>query len=404
MKTKFRFSILLLAFFLVFSYTGSTVYAARLPGGNLSYMQRGSSVKELQSALNKLGYKISADGIYGPGTRSAVLAFQKKHSSLKNDGLYGPSTRAVMEKTLSDISKKPHKSEEASHDKEKDKPKAEAIRLPGRTLKYLEKSSDVKDLQIVLRKLGYKLSLDGSYGPGTRSAVLNFQKRHSNLKNNGIYDINTRTALLESLKNGLPSDTAKGKIAYLTFDDGPSKTNTPKILKILDDYNIKATFFVLGSMAEKQPSILKTIHEKGHSIGNHSYSHRYDYLYSKVNNFLGELDKTDRVLKNILGKDFNTTLLRFPGGSSGNNKANFRKAAMDKGYRNYDWNALNGDSEAAHVSSKKLIARLKETARGQKELVVLMHDTYGKETTVETLPQIIEYLKAQGYEFRALNE
>ena len=121
-----------------------------------------------------------------------------------------------------------------------------------------------------------------------------------------------------------------------------------------------------------------------------------------MDNFLGEINSTDTTLKNILGKEFNTDLLRFPGGSFENYKQKYKTAAQNKGYRVYDWNALNGDSEGGKRSAEKLLSRLKETTRGQKELVVLMHDTYGKETTVKALPSIIKHLKDSGYTFKRL--
>lgn len=283
-----------------------------------------------------------------------------------------------------------------------------AANLPNKSLKYLQRGAEVKEAQIVLNKLGYNLSTDGVYGPKTKAAILDFQKKDPKLVNDGIYGPATRAALLKAL-NGNTSGNAnsslppsKGKIAYLTFDDGPSKTVTPSILKTLDKYNIKATFFVLGSMAEENPNILKTIKAKGHSIGHHSYSHNYKYLYANTNNFLGEVNRTDRIFKKTLGQNFNTHLLRFPGGSFEAYKNPHKKVFQSKGYRIYDWNALNGDSEARNVSVNTQMARLKETVRGQKELIVLMHDANGKENTAKALPGMIEYLKAQGYTFRAL--
>lgn len=192
------------------------------------------------------------------------------------------------------------------------------------------------------------------------------------------------------------------KIAYLTFDDGPSKQITPAILDILANYDIKATFFVLGKMANINTDILKRIHDEGHSIGHHSYSHKYGYMYKNTDNFLSELKSTEKAFKNILGEDFETKLLRLPGGSFENYKQKFLKAATDLGYKNYNWNALNGDAEGKDLSKERLINRLKGTIKGKKEIIVLMHDTDSKKATVEALPEIIDYLIKEGYEFRAL--
>lgn len=193
------------------------------------------------------------------------------------------------------------------------------------------------------------------------------------------------------------------KIAYLTFDDGPSLIVTPAILDILKSYDIKATFFVLGKMAAINPDILKRIHNDGHSIGHHSYSHNYNYIYKNIDNFLEEINKTDNLFKDIIGDEFETKLLRLPGGSFEKYKHKYVKAAEEAGYTNYDWNALNGDAESVQPTKDRLISRLKSTIKDRKEVIILMHDTDTKVTTVDTLPEIIEYLIGKGYIFRPLD-
>ena len=197
------------------------------------------------------------------------------------------------------------------------------------------------------------------------------------------------------------------KVAYLTFDDGPSEKITPRILDILWEYDIKATFFVLGKMVNINPEILKRTHEEGHAIGHHSYSHDYNYIYRNTRNFIEELDKTNNQFKKVLDEDFETNLLRFPGGSFEKKKQNFIIATEKLGYINYDWNALNGDAEGHNLSKRYLVDRLKSTVsarQGHKEIIILMHDTDTKKTTADALPEIIEYLIKEGYEFRTLNE
>lgn len=195
-----------------------------------------------------------------------------------------------------------------------------------------------------------------------------------------------------------PSEENK-KVAYLTFDDGPSKTVTPKILDLLAQYDIKATFFVVGKTAESNPDILKRTYEEGHVIGNHSYSHNYNYIYKNVTNFINELKITEEVFKNLLGQNYETDLIRFPGGSFGDWKSSFREQVIALGYRYIDWNSLNGDAEGHNLSRERLIERFKSTYHGQNELVILMHDTDAKPTTVEALPAIIEFLIEEGYDF-----
>lgn len=91
------------------------------------------------------------------------------------------------------------------------------------------------------------------------------------------------------------------KIAYLTFDDGPSSQSTDAILDILGEYNIKATFFVVGKMVVNYPEVLQRTLEEGHAIGNHSYSHDYGYIYHSGKNFMRDINLADEAIKNALG-------------------------------------------------------------------------------------------------------
>ncbi len=192
------------------------------------------------------------------------------------------------------------------------------------------------------------------------------------------------------------------KIAYLTFDDGPSSKVTPQILDTLKQYDVKGTFFIIGKNAEQYPELVKRAYEDGHGIANHSYSHDYSYLYSSTENFINDMKKNEEVMKSIISTDYKTDIIRFPGGSHGDKKNPYKEAAVNHGYRYFDWNALNGDAEGKSFPKEHLVNRLKETTQGQKELVVLMHDMGGKQTTADALPEIIEFLKSEGYEFDIL--
>ena len=205
------------------------------------------------------------------------------------------------------------------------------------------------------------------------------------------------------------------KVVYLTFDDGPSTTNTPKVLDILDKYNVKATFFIVGKYVNATPQskeILKRTAKDGHAIANHSYTHNYQYLYPNrvinVDRFMGEYNKTNKALKEALGKDFSTRVVRFPGGYWSWNGREKARPILDKnGVNIVDWDALNGDAENGGRNTKEqLVKNTKKTVEelGDKadSIVFLMHDTYGKENTVKALPEIIEYFKDKGYEFRTI--
>jgi len=192
------------------------------------------------------------------------------------------------------------------------------------------------------------------------------------------------------------------KTAYLTFDDGPSASTTPGILETLDKYNVKATFFIIGDMAIKNPDLVKMEAEDGQSIGNHTYSHNYQYIYSNTNAFISDINKCDAVLKSILGDKFNSKLVRFPGGSFGAKLKPFREALISGGYHYIDWNDITGDADGQNISVAKLLNNLKTYTSGKEHVVILMHDASDKKTTVQALPQVIEYLKSQGYSFKTL--
>lgn len=220
-------------------------------------------------------------------------------------------------------------------------------------------------------------------------------------------------AIRDMLKKGSHVDENK-KVAYLTFDDGPSTTITPKILDILKENDIKATFFVLGSQidkSEKTKEILIRTADEGHAIANHTYTHDYKKLYpSRIvspKNFIEEIEKTNESIKNVLGPDWKTNIIRFPGGhGSWKGTKAVDKLLDEKGYVYIEWNSLTGDSEGRKKSKAELIDRFNETKEKDArngDLVILMHDIGGKEQTVQALPEIIEQLKSEGYEFQAIN-
>jgi peptidoglycan/xylan/chitin deacetylase (PgdA/CDA1 family) len=201
------------------------------------------------------------------------------------------------------------------------------------------------------------------------------------------------------------------KIAFLTFDDGPSTTVTPEVLRVLKDNNIKATFFVIGKQVEDTPEakrILQDIYNEGHAIGNHTYSHNYSKLFPRgradANAFMAEVEKTDQILKSVLGQDFNTDIVRFPGGHcSWKGTEELDKRLAEKNYKYIDWNALVGDAEGGPKTREQLIKRYHQTFVGQQQVVLLMHDTYGKKSTAEALQYIITDLKNKGYEFKTIS-
>lgn len=199
------------------------------------------------------------------------------------------------------------------------------------------------------------------------------------------------------------------KVAYLTFDDGPSQFVTEKILDILYKNDVKATFFMVGNNIEKNSKssdIIQRIIKEGHAIGNHTYSHDYDYLYpnGKVNveNFMNDVKKTESILKDIIGEDFKCRSIRMPGGSMSWDNGDIIDVMNNNDYASIDWNALNGDAQGKSKNPEELLNFLKETVSDKDTVVILMHDTDSKENTYNYMQSAIDYLKSEGFEFRTI--
>ena len=206
----------------------------------------------------------------------------------------------------------------------------------------------------------------------------------------------------ENLKNIYHTDK---KVAYLTFDDGPSN-NTHQILDILKQNNIKATFFVLGSQVEVFPETTNRIYNEGHYIANHGYSHKYSEIYQSPEQVLNEFNQCNQIVaKTINVPEYNSHLFRFPGGSVGGKYAKLKNQAItlleQNGILHIDWNSLTGDSEKVNPTEEYLMDNLQKTTEGKNSLVILMHDAQAKKITAETLPKVIEYLQQQGYSFES---
>lgn len=201
------------------------------------------------------------------------------------------------------------------------------------------------------------------------------------------------------------------KVVFLTYDDGPSTTNTPVILDTLRKHNVNSTFFVTGktleSGGEDAIKILQDSYKDGNSIANHSYSHDYKILYPgrtlNLDMFLNDFNKTENLLKNALGNDFHTKVWRCPGGyMSWKGMSPLEDYASSKGIGVIDWNALNKDAEGKRKNADELYQEAISTSKGKDMIVLLMHDTYGKEETAKYTDKIIQYYKDNGYVFKTL--
>lgn len=185
-----------------------------------------------------------------------------------------------------------------------------------------------------------------------------------------------------------PADSGIHKV-YLTFDDGPS-ANTDQILDILDEYGVKATFFVVGK--EGYNDQYRRIVEEGHTLGMHSYSHVYRDIYESVEAYGQDLEKLHTYLYELTGVD--SRIVRLPGGSSNTvSKDKIQDIIAylgQQGMTYYDWNVSSGDAASGYVSAQQIADNVLNHVSEHHTSIVLMHDASGKNTTVEALPIILE--------------
>ncbi|MBR1730591.1 MAG: polysaccharide deacetylase [Selenomonadaceae bacterium] len=231
----------------------------------------------------------------------------------------------------------------------------------------------------------------------------NFSNLQLSEVNKPVFD---RHTIWERQEAGLPmelppiTEYTQGKVAYLTFDDGPDDKVTPIILDILKNYGIKATFYVCGNMVETYPNVLRRIYEEGHAIGNHSYNHVYKELYPSTDNFLKQISYTDEIIKEVIG--VRPLIIRTPGGRAGMWTPDYEPLMTACGYVEHDWNVSSEDATSKKPNPQEIIQLIDQQTN--KELkdgaaIILMHSTAQKANTAAALPGIIKVLVDKGYNF-----
>lgn len=204
------------------------------------------------------------------------------------------------------------------------------------------------------------------------------------------------------------------KVVYLTVDDGPSEL-TEQMLDLFDEYDVKATFFVTGQNPQYY-DLIREAYKRGHTIGLHSMTHKYDQIYSSEAAFFEDLDAIGKLVEEQIG--YVPCFIRFPGGSSNGLADQYSqglmpklaKSALEKGYQYYDWSLSTGDGDG-DLSAEQLVSISTTSDAGEggydptedTNIVLLCHDAPTKQTTLEALPKIIEYYKDKGYTFEAID-
>ena len=192
-----------------------------------------------------------------------------------------------------------------------------------------------------------------------------------------------------------------GKVVYLTFDDGPSKY-TSELLDVLAKYNVKATFFIVNI---GYTDLISRELNEGHSVGIHSATHQYSTIYASEEAYFADLQKVQDAIVALSGKE--TTLVRFPGGSS-NTVSRFNPGIMtrltqaltDMGYQYFDWNVSSGDAGET-TSTDQVFENVTSGMRSHNVSIVLQHDIKG--FSVAAVERIIVWGLANGYTFLPLD-
>ena len=249
-------------------------------------------------------------------------------------------------------------------------------------------------------------------------SVQNNETQNTEVKSTEITNTNSQdTENIKKVEENKVNTTTETKTAategekgvvYLTFDDGPSADITPKILDILSQENVKATFFILNYDSNKE-HLVKREHDEGHAIGIHGWSHVYSEIYQTEETYISNLDKLQEKIKNSIG--ITTKITRFPGGSSNTISKKYNaqnglmsrlvKLVQEKGYEYYDWNVDSNDAGSAKNQTQVYNNVIKGLSK-KRPNVVLMHDKGGNTKTLNALRDIINYCKQNGYEMRPI--
>ena len=209
-----------------------------------------------------------------------------------------------------------------------------------------------------------------------------------------------------NIKNVNPS-VISDKTIYLTFDDGPSYL-TEGILDILKEENVPATFFVTTRQIDKYSNLIIRMREENHTIGLHTSSHVYSYVYSSLENYFNDLNIVRTKVFDITG--IKSRIIRLPGGSSNTVSKKYSPGIVtqitnkltENDFYYYDWNIDSQD--ASGTLSKESIYQNVVNKIHSGTNIVLMHDSSSKATTAEALKDIIKYAKANGYTFAKITK
>ena len=185
----------------------------------------------------------------------------------------------------------------------------------------------------------------------------------------------------------------KEKRIAITFDDGPNPDYTLEVLRILKQYNAKATFFCIGQNVENNPEILKAISEDGHDIGNHSFTHDLMIDFNSTENWLHEIKKTENAIQRAIGKK--TVIFRPPFGVT---TPKLAKALKVTEHQVIGWNIRSYDT--AIKNPKSIVKRINNQIKPG--AIILLHDK--QNNVLHVLEHLLQFLQENDYESVTINE
>ncbi len=338
------------------------------------------------SNLNSL--ILSANDNYDGDLKNKVVSYLKK-DKLVYELVDSSKNKKIITKKISFLEEKP------------------TIKLNGNNIVYLSKDTNYTEsgytaYDICDGNITNKVDIKGTVNtsrPGTY--IIKYSVKNSS---NKMADITRKIVVLE---NKVDNYSKNGKI-YLTFDDGPSKSITPKLLEILKEENVKATFFVTGK-SDSLNYLIKKEYDSGHTVALHTYSHDYKKIYISSDAYFKDLYAIKSKVKNITGYDSN--IIRFPGGSSNTVSKKYKKGIMTyltlevkkRGFIYFDWNISSGDAGGAK-NSNEVYHNVTSKLSKNKTNIVLMHDYENNYKTLNAIRDIIKFGKKNGYTFDVISD
>lgn len=217
-----------------------------------------------------------------------------------------------------------------------------------------------------------------------------------------MFSIYNNFKSVNNLRQASNISNSNDKVIYLTFDDGPSPKITDKILDILKEKNVKATFFIIGDKIKYKQETVRRIHNEGHAIGLHTYTHNYKKIYSSDKAFITEMDETSDEVYNLLG--IRPTAIRFPTGSVKHLNKRLYKELKEKKYKIFDWNARITDGVNPNKAPSEFYEEAVKSSKKWSNVFMLMHCDALNSNTCKALPRIIDYFKNNNYTFKIIDD